>query len=81
MWIYKHTVTKKVKMVPGPMVKMFGMFNRCGKSFEDATKKAEVIADNFWHHRALLNLSNPQNFISRFVFDDLTLLPLECLCY
>ncbi|XP_015892348.1 GEM-like protein 2 [Ziziphus jujuba] len=33
-----------------PMVKMFGVFNRCGKTVEDATRKAENIADNFWHH-------------------------------
>ncbi|GMN50228.1 hypothetical protein TIFTF001_019389 [Ficus carica] len=31
-------------------VKVFGAFSRCGKSFEEATRKAEVIADNFWNH-------------------------------
>ncbi|EXB84495.1 hypothetical protein L484_015826 [Morus notabilis] len=31
-------------------VKVFGAFGRCGKRFEEATRKAEVIADNFWNH-------------------------------
>ncbi|KAK9207125.1 hypothetical protein WN943_017410 [Citrus x changshan-huyou] len=26
------------------------MLNRCGKRFEDATRKAESLADNVWHH-------------------------------
>ncbi|KAJ0053822.1 hypothetical protein Pint_00719 [Pistacia integerrima] len=27
------------------------MLNRCGKRVEDATRKAEAIADNVWNHR------------------------------
>ncbi|KAF3435913.1 hypothetical protein FNV43_RR23005 [Rhamnella rubrinervis] len=52
---YVHYSSAHVSSSSGnrPMVKMFGMFNRCGKRVEDATRKAEVIADNVWHHLKL----------------------------
>ncbi|XP_048137929.1 GEM-like protein 2 isoform X1 [Rhodamnia argentea] len=33
-----------------PMNKICDALNRCGKRFEDATRKAESLADNVWHH-------------------------------
>ncbi|KAL3714496.1 hypothetical protein ACJRO7_006420 [Eucalyptus globulus] len=33
-----------------PMDRICGALNRCGKRFEDATRKAETLADNVWHH-------------------------------
>ncbi|KAK9280980.1 hypothetical protein L1049_003871 [Liquidambar formosana] len=35
---------------PGPMDMILNILNRCGKRVEDATRKAEVLADNVWHH-------------------------------
>ncbi|PON75081.1 GRAM domain containing protein [Parasponia andersonii] len=31
-------------------VNVCGALNRCGKRFEEATRKAEVLADNLWNH-------------------------------
>ncbi|XP_062077806.1 GEM-like protein 2 [Humulus lupulus] len=31
-------------------VKVFGALSRCGKRLEEATRKAEVMADNLWNH-------------------------------
>ncbi|CAK7348583.1 unnamed protein product [Dovyalis caffra] len=33
-----------------PMGKIYDALNRCGKRVEVATRKAEVYADNIWHH-------------------------------
>ncbi|KAJ9171627.1 hypothetical protein P3X46_014965 [Hevea brasiliensis] len=33
-----------------PMSRICDMLNRCGKRVEDVTRKAEVYADNVWHH-------------------------------
>ncbi|KAL3714497.1 hypothetical protein ACJRO7_006421 [Eucalyptus globulus] len=33
-----------------PMDRICGVLNRCGKRFEDATRKAEMLTDNVWHH-------------------------------
>lgn len=34
----------------GPSGTVCDMLNRCGKKVEDATRRAETIADNVWHH-------------------------------
>ncbi|XP_056162973.1 GLABRA2 expression modulator-like [Syzygium oleosum] len=34
----------------GPMNKICDTLNRCGKKFKDASRKAEALADNVWHH-------------------------------
>lgn len=33
------------------MDKLCDVLNRCGKRFEEATRKAETMADSVWHHR------------------------------
>lgn len=35
----------------GPIDRMFDALSRCGKRVEYATRKAEAIADDVWHHR------------------------------
>ncbi|KAL5562185.1 hypothetical protein UlMin_031932 [Ulmus minor] len=33
-----------------PTVKLIDALSRCGKSFENVTRKAEAMADSFWNH-------------------------------
>lgn len=53
MMIILFYVTNKVSVcfVSGSWGEICEMLNRCGKRFEDATRKAECLADNVWHHR------------------------------
>ncbi|XP_056163019.1 GEM-like protein 2 [Syzygium oleosum] len=49
---YVHVAPLNASAPPGrsPMNKICDALNRCGKRFEDASRKAEVLADNVWHH-------------------------------
>ncbi|KAI6672570.1 hypothetical protein NL676_000476 [Syzygium grande] len=49
---YVHVDPLNASAPPGrsPMNKICDELSRCGKRFEDASRKAEVLADNVWHH-------------------------------
>lgn len=42
----------------GPMEKILDSLSRCGKRVETVTRKAEVMADNMWHHREYIYSQN-----------------------
>ncbi|KAI6672568.1 hypothetical protein NL676_000474 [Syzygium grande] len=49
---YVHVAPLNASAPPGrsPMNKICDALSRCGKRFEEASQKAEVLADNVWHH-------------------------------
>ncbi|KAJ6873158.1 hypothetical protein NC651_032124 [Populus alba x Populus x berolinensis] len=50
----------------GSMGKICDALNRCGKRVEVATRKAEVYADNIWHHcEFFFSISSSCNHQSR----------------
>ncbi|KAL3714492.1 hypothetical protein ACJRO7_006416 [Eucalyptus globulus] len=50
--LYVHVAPLNAPAPSGrsPMDRICGALNRCGKRFKDATRKAETLADNVWHH-------------------------------
>ncbi|KAL3714482.1 hypothetical protein ACJRO7_006406 [Eucalyptus globulus] len=44
-------IRKPARCRIGPMNKICDELNRCGKRFEDAMRKTEMLAENVRHHR------------------------------
>ncbi|KAF8008215.1 hypothetical protein BT93_K2018 [Corymbia citriodora subsp. variegata] len=49
-YVYVAPMNASAPSGRSPMDRISGALNRCGKRFEDATRKAEALADNVWHH-------------------------------
>ena len=63
-----------VRVGAGSIDRMFDTLSRCGKRVEYATRKAEAIADDVWHHR-----ESSQQYCS-FSFNCNSNLLQWCLC-